>query len=360
MLLKYAKALSCSAATAKLTPKQPFLATIQQLACNKPFLIIFLFLGGAMGYVSTLQTKLEQILCSRGYSDVLAGVGAALIIFSGFLASFPIGFVSMKTGRLILISKSACLPAIAALVGSTWVLVQEQKAPLVVVTCIALGIFSLGIYPVMLELSVECTFPLDESVVTGLCYLSSAIQGSVLMLVENFFDWPLSEREKSVQTCNHGGDGGLEAKNFTSYLVFINAYMICLILLFLVFFNTDFKRSQVFILSFYQRQQILPLSTAQDIFDWINNDSEINRLPRTFTTIFFILMKGLCIIARSRKQNKTSLSLIVFIFQENEEGFCKVPTLAPPPPPPALVETAGSSNMEENVKTNNLVYCMEI
>ena len=68
-----------------------------------------------MGYVSTLQTKLEQILCSRGYSDVLAGVGAALIIFSGFLASFPIGLVSMKTGRLILISKSACLPAIAVI-----------------------------------------------------------------------------------------------------------------------------------------------------------------------------------------------------------------------------------------------------
>ena len=237
------------------------MATIQQLACNKPFLIIFLFLGGAMGYVSTLQTKLEQILCSRGYSDVLAGVGAALIILSGFLASFPIGLVSMKTGRLILISKSACLPAIAALVGSTWVLVQEQMAPLVVVTCIALGIFSLGIYPVMLELSVECTFPLDESVVTGLCYLSSAVQGSVLMVVENFFDWPLNEREKSVQTCNHGGDGGLEAKNFTNYLIFINAYMICLILLFLMFFNTDFKRSQVVIfttiIDFGQNQHIL-------------------------------------------------------------------------------------------------------
>ena len=195
--------------------------------------------------MSTLQTKLEQILCSRGYSDMLAGVGAALIIFAGFLASFPIGLVSMKTGRLILISKSACLPAIAALVGSTWVLVQEEKAALVVVTCIALGVFSLGIYPVMLELSVECTFPLDESVVTGLCYLSSAIQGSVLMIAENFFDMPLNEREENVQTCNHSGEGGLQAKNFTNYLVFINAYMICLILLFLMFFNTDFKRSQV-------------------------------------------------------------------------------------------------------------------
>ena len=27
-----------------------------------------------MGYISTLQTKLEQMLCSRGYSDTLAGM----------------------------------------------------------------------------------------------------------------------------------------------------------------------------------------------------------------------------------------------------------------------------------------------
>ena len=31
-----------------------------------------------------------------------------------------------------------------------------------------------------------------------------------------------------------------------------------------------------------------------------------------------------------------------------------------PPPPPLLVENVGNSHMEENVKTNNLVYCMEI
>ena len=47
---------------------------------------------------------------------------------------------------------------------------------LVLVSCVFLGVASLGIYPIMLELSVECTFPLDESVVTGLCYLSSALQ----------------------------------------------------------------------------------------------------------------------------------------------------------------------------------------
>ena len=70
----------------------------------------------------------------------------------------------------------ACLPATAALVVSTWLLLQPSIPTWVVVICGILGVCSLGIYPIMLELSVECTFPLDESVVTGLCYLSSAIQ----------------------------------------------------------------------------------------------------------------------------------------------------------------------------------------
>ena len=167
---------SPSAAASKTTSRRPFITTILQLARNVPFLIIFMFLGGAMGYISTLQTKLEQILCSRGYSDTIAGVSAALIIISGFVASFPIGYASMKSGKLILISKAACVPAVIVLGVSVWMFLQPFMEELMIVTCVFLGVFSLGIYPVMLELSVEATYPLDESVVTGLCYLSSAIQ----------------------------------------------------------------------------------------------------------------------------------------------------------------------------------------
>merc|ERR1719430_2522003 len=103
--------------------------------------------------------------------------------------------------------------------------VQPGQDVWVVVTCVLLGVFSLGIYPVMLELSVECTYPLDESVVTGLCYLSSALQGSVLMFSENWFHAPLSApAQLELQTCAPG-PGGMQAKDFTQYLIFINCYM---------------------------------------------------------------------------------------------------------------------------------------
>merc|ERR550532_2354900 len=158
----------------------------------------------------------------------------------------------MKSGKLILISKAACVPAVVVLGVSVWMFLQPFMEELMIVTCVFLGVFSLGIYPVMLELSVEATYPLDESVVTGLCYLSSAIQGSILMFTENLFNSHLqTEEEREIQTCTvrhkiieEGLEIGMEAKNFTSYLIYINVYMIVLILTYFFFFNTELKRSK--------------------------------------------------------------------------------------------------------------------
>lgn len=43
----------------------------------------------------------------------------------------------------------------------------------------------------------------------------------------------------------------MEAKNFTSYLIYINVYMIVLILTYFFFFNTELKRSKVKICVLY-------------------------------------------------------------------------------------------------------------
>ena len=46
----------------------------------------------------------------------------------------------------------------------------------------------------------------------------------------------------------------MEAKNFTNYLIYINVYMIVLILTYFFFFNTELKRSKVkhlFLINFF-------------------------------------------------------------------------------------------------------------
>ena len=135
---------------------------IKKLFTNWPFIILFLFVGGAMGYVSAISTKIEQILCSRGYSDVIAGISGSLILFMGFVASFPMGLIAYKTKKPVLMTKLSGFVVITSLVLiGVFMRMPDQEAA-IIVSCSLLGIFALGSYPLALELVVECTYPVDQ------------------------------------------------------------------------------------------------------------------------------------------------------------------------------------------------------
>ena len=47
---------------------------------------------------------------------------------------------------------------------------QSGAGAAIVASCVALGVFALGVYPLALELVVECTYPIDQvrgTVVSG-------------------------------------------------------------------------------------------------------------------------------------------------------------------------------------------------
>ena len=55
---------------------------------------------------------------------------------------------------------------------------------------------------------------------------------------------PLTRSEMEIQTCVINPDEGHEQpKDYSEYLHFITVYMILLILLFIIFFKTEMKRS---------------------------------------------------------------------------------------------------------------------
>ena len=151
----------------KSTRGREYWPTILKLFQNWPFIVMFLFVGGAMGYISTISTKIEQILCSRGYSDQLAGLSGSLILFTGFLASFPFGIISYKTKKPTLVCKSCGLAVITSLIMLGYFMRVPERSDMIIISCILLGIFALGPYPLALELIVECTYPLDQVCLQG-------------------------------------------------------------------------------------------------------------------------------------------------------------------------------------------------
>ena len=54
-------------------------------------------------------------------------------------------------------------------------------------------------YPVLLELAVEATYPVDEAIVTAMITISSAIQGVVIMEMDAILKRPAEEKFVEVK-----------------------------------------------------------------------------------------------------------------------------------------------------------------
>ena len=64
---------------------------------------------------------------------------------------------------------------------------------------------------------------------TALIFLSSALQGVLLMQVENYFGTPLTDEEMKIQSCvadPHDAHGHQQPKDYSAYLNFVAIYMV--------------------------------------------------------------------------------------------------------------------------------------
>ena len=106
-----------------------------------------------------------------GYGDGIAGIAGAMIIVGGLIGSaFSSIFVDrthkyIETSKILLIlfSLASCSVAI--------VTYTRHQTVLLVVAYTLYGMFGLGGMPILLELGVECTFPVDEATSSGLQWM---------------------------------------------------------------------------------------------------------------------------------------------------------------------------------------------
>ena len=117
-------------------------------------------------------------------------------------------------------------------------------------------------YPLGLELSVEATYPVDESIGTALIYMSGQIQGGMLVFASQILQQDLqyddqfrdvcslasssscsSQTQSSLSQTPSATDERLCGKDHTNFLLLIALYLLAMVVIFIVFFNTKFKRT---------------------------------------------------------------------------------------------------------------------
>jgi len=227
-----------------------YLGTLKMVFTNKAFVIMFFVLGGNMSFISTLATKMEQIMCSVGYSDEIAGLTCTVVIIVGALGTVILGVMAEKTRKIVEITKLCCLGNIICVVIMSYLLLQPDVGVYILISAGFLGFFAIGVFPLALEVAVEATFPADQATVTCFIFFSSSVQGVFLMVIENWLGFQLSDEYLEKETCTVVGsegkrdpEGHLQPKDYTYYLMFVTLYLLVLILLYMFFFKTELRRT---------------------------------------------------------------------------------------------------------------------
>jgi FLVCR family MFS transporter 7 len=157
-----------------------------KLLKSKDFLILFMSFGLSLGMFNSLTTLIEQILCTRGYSDNDAGIFGGSMIMSGIIGSIISGIILDKTKRFEELAK-ICF-SMCALANIIFVLVQlyNNDSSLIYYSMlgsfILIGLFGLPLLPICMECCLECVYPIPEATSTGLLFLAGQVFGIAVIV----------------------------------------------------------------------------------------------------------------------------------------------------------------------------------
>ncbi|RXG52927.1 hypothetical protein Avbf_15755 [Armadillidium vulgare] len=193
--------------------RPPYLEQLKIAFTCKAYWLLLIAIGGGIGFTISLATLTQQMLCPLGYTEVFSGMVNGLMLLFGFGGAVASGIVLDRTKLYaeitIYLFGGA---AICAIILLEFFLVPDQEA-VILVFAILFGIFGEGLFPVGLELAVEATYPVEESITSAFIYLSGQVIGIVIIFVVPALAFERADQTMSI--CST--DGEYAPLDYTNY-----------------------------------------------------------------------------------------------------------------------------------------------
>ncbi|KHN86929.1 Uncharacterized protein Tcan_03201 [Toxocara canis] len=249
--------IACAIATFGVTrsePKTPpslsaaqtqmgFINGLRTCLTSRTYLILLLVMGGGMGLFNCLYTVIQQLLCPSGYSNPFSGLCAALMISGGTIGAAVSGTFVAKT-KLYEETMKVCL-SLAVVMGLTFLQLTLHPGLewFIITTCLLFGALGLATYPVGLEMSAECTFPVSETTSTGLIVLSGQVQSILYVALMDMASRPLQPSHMHIQVCTTGEESEqVMPKDNTNPVIMFSVVATILVLILILAFKPTYKR----------------------------------------------------------------------------------------------------------------------
>ncbi|XP_061749414.1 solute carrier family 49 member A3-like [Nerophis ophidion] len=212
-----------------------FLVTMgmRVLLRNRAYLLLLCF-GSGVAVFTCFSTLLDQILCVQGYTDDFVGLCGALFIALGMVGAALPGLYVDKTKKFIeAIKVNMSLSAMVACAFTVVCLIQDQKVAVAIV-CALFGFLGVSIYPAVMELSVECSYPVGEATSAGLVFISGQVQSLIYIILLQALATPIAESPRL--TCT------LAPQSWKVPVMLLSALSAVSSCIFLIFFHTPYRR----------------------------------------------------------------------------------------------------------------------
>ncbi|GCB78725.1 hypothetical protein scyTo_0020141, partial [Scyliorhinus torazame] len=171
-----------------------------------------------------------------GIKMTFAGLCGALFIVFGILGAFVFGLYVDRTKKFMETTKiNFCLTAFASIGFALVSRLRDQPYGLAVV-CSLFGLLGFSIYPVGMELGVECSYPVGEATSAGLIFVSGQLQGALFILLLPALAQPVTA---DGSACQVGVGAALDWTIPTLVLAAICSLEACC---FALLFHTEYKR----------------------------------------------------------------------------------------------------------------------
>ncbi|EGW07979.1 Major facilitator superfamily domain-containing protein 7 [Cricetulus griseus] len=203
---------------------------------NKAYVILAICFGGGIGVFSSFSALLEQILCASGYSNEFSGLCGALFIVFGILGALLLGLYVDRTKHFTEATKiGLCLTSLTFVAFALVSQLQGQTLALAAI-CSLLGLFGFSVAPVVMELAVECSFPVGEGASAGLIFVLGQAEGVLIMLLLTALT--VRRTGPSFSTCQQGE----ETLDWTESLLLLAGLCTLFTCVLVLFFNTPYRR----------------------------------------------------------------------------------------------------------------------
>ncbi|XP_068236424.1 solute carrier family 49 member A3-like isoform X2 [Palaemon carinicauda] len=224
------------------TTNASYLSQLKDAFTSVPYWLLLLALGCGVGLFSALATVTQQILCPLGYSDDFVGLANATMILCGFVGSAVTGVLVDKTKQFTPITKICYgIAAIMSVIMLEMFMVPHQPAVIATFTGL-FGFFGIGAYPIGLELAVEATYPVDQTISTAFIFMSGQLQGVVIIALTGFLARPQKSQYIDIQVCTKSDISHIEPKDYTVSLMAIMSLLVLMVILTIIFMETPYKR----------------------------------------------------------------------------------------------------------------------